>query len=282
MHISHSGDDLSTTLDQWRERGDTIAFVPTMGNLHAGHIKLLREARATGGRVVVSIFVNPTQFGVGEDYASYPRTRERDLEQLADAGADLVFLPEVAEIYPEKDRELADVDLGGLDRILCGANRPGHFQGVATVVSILFALVRPDVAIFGRKDFQQYRVIQRLVETFGLPIRLIAVETEREPDGLAMSSRNSYLDAEQRGQAACLSQVLAKICDRLRQGHKDYRAMEKYAIERLNNDGFSVDYVSIRDSDDLSEAGEKTTKLVALAAASLGTTRLIDNMEVEL
>jgi len=261
----------------------SIAFVPTMGNLHAGHIHLVELAKQHAECVVVSIFVNPLQFGPNEDLANYPRTQDADCAKLKAAGAQILFIPEVKEIYPDFD----GVSLGQTMRItsppianmLCGAARPGHFDGVATVVMKLFNMVRPQVAIFGKKDFQQLFIIRELVRQFNLPIRIIAGETVREDSGLAMSSRNGYLTPNQKSDASLLQQCLKNIVHHIQHGDTDFMGLSQSAADILNNQGWQVDYVSVRNALTLEPATTQDECLVVLAAAKLGNTRLIDNID---
>lgn len=267
----------------WRAAGQRIAFVPTMGNLHAGHIHLVDEAHRHADRVVASIFVNPLQFGPSEDFAAYPRTLAADQEKLAAAGCDLLFAPGEREMYPLGCEGLMTcVEVPGLSDILCGAFRPGHFRGVATVVSKLFHIVQPDVALFGEKDYQQLLVIRRMVRDLDMPVEIIGVATVREADGLALSSRNGYLSVDERRLAADLYAALQALAAQLREGRQDYAALEAAAVARLERAGFRPDYVSVRRAADLGlpQAGER--RLVVLAAARLGKTRLIDNLLIEL
>lgn len=266
----------------WRAAGQRIAFVPTMGNLHAGHIHLVDEAHRYADRVVASIFVNPLQFGPSEDFAAYPRTLAADQEKLAAAGCDLLFAPGEREMYPLGCEGLTCVEVPGLSDILCGAFRPGHFRGVATVVSKLFHIVQPDVALFGEKDYQQLLVIRRMVRDLDMPVEIIGVATVREADGLALSSRNGYLSADERRLAAGLYAALQALAAQLREGRQDYAALEAAAVARLEQAGFRPDYVSVRRAADLGlpQAGER--RLVVLVAARLGKTRLIDNLLIEL
>lgn len=266
----------------WRAAGQRIAFVPTMGNLHAGHIHLVDEAHRHADRVVASIFVNPLQFGPSEDFAAYPRTLAADQEKLAAAGCDLLFAPGEREMYPLGCEGLTCVEVPGLSDILCGAFRPGHFRGVATVVSKLFHIVQPDVALFGEKDYQQLLVIRRMVRDLDMPVEIIGVATVREADGLALSSRNGYLSADERRLAAGLYAALQALAAQVREGRQDYAALEAAAVARLERAGFRPDYVSVRRAADLGlpQAGER--RLVVLVAARLGKTRLIDNLLIEL
>jgi pantoate--beta-alanine ligase len=258
------------------------AFVPTMGNLHDGHLALVRKAKALGGPVVVSIFVNRLQFAPHEDFDTYPRTLQRDCELLQPAGCDIVFAPSEAELYPEPQgfkvqppAELAD--------ILEGHFRPGFFTGVCTVVLKLFNIVQPAVAVFGRKDYQQLMVLRRMVAQLGLPIRIEAGDTERAPDGLALSSRNGYLSAEQRAQAVALSRVLQDVREAVLAGGTDLAALEEQALQRLATLGWAPDYVTVRRRADLQPphvVAPEQEPLVIVAAARLGGTRLIDNLEI--
>ena len=254
------------------------ALVPTMGNLHAGHLALVELAKQHGQPVVASIFVNPLQFGANEDFERYPHTLDADCAKLAAAGCDLVFAPAVSAIYPKPQtftvqppRELADD--------LCGAFRPGHFSAVATIVLKLFNLVQPRVAVFGRKDFQQLHVVRELVQQFNLPIEIIAGETLREADGLAMSSRNGYLSPAERIQAIALYHQLQAISEAVVLGEQDYAKLTTQAKKHLKMAGWTVDYIEVRDAETLKAANPTTCHIVALGAAWLGHTRLIDNIE---
>lgn len=271
---------LRAAVGSWRARGERVALVPTMGNLHEGHLVLVREAGAIAERVVVSIFVNPLQFGPSEDFGSYPRTLEDDLEKLAGETTHLVFVPSVATMYPGGQGGHTRVEVPQLSDILCGAARPGHFVGVATVVIKLLNLVQADVAVFGEKDFQQLAVIRRMVADLCLPVEVCGVATVRESDGLAMSSRNAYLSAEERRRAPLLHRVLTHLREAACAGAPDYAALEQDAAEKLRRGGFVPDYVSIRRSTDLSRPQASDKDLVVLAAARLGRARLIDNLRI--
>jgi len=266
----------------WRRGGGRVALVPTMGNLHEGHLELVRRARLLADRVVVSIFVNPTQFGPGEDFAAYPRTLRADARRLRAAGADLLFVPTVPGMYPAGGQGSTVVSVPGLSRELCGRFRPGHFDGVASVVLRLFNIVDPEVAVFGEKDYQQLVLLRRMAADLHLPVRLVGVATVREADGLAMSSRNQYLDAEQRRAAPALFAVLRDCAARLRAGVRDHRALERRALGALRRAGFVPDYVAIRAAADLQSPGRGERRLRVLAAARLGRARLIDNIPVVL
>jgi pantoate--beta-alanine ligase len=263
----------------WREADETIALVPTMGALHEGHLSLVRLARSRCRRTVATLFVNPTQFGPNEDLSAYPRDEAADAGKLAEAGADLLFAPSVAEIYPQGFA--TQVTVSGLADHLCGPHRPGHFEGVATVVTKLLLQALPDVAVFGQKDWQQLQVIGRLARDLDIPAEILGGPTVREPDGLAMSSRNAYLSAEERRIAASLNRVLNQLA-RAVAGGEPARAAEEMALRTLLEAGFSsVDYVTVADAETLQpieRMGERPAR--AFAAARLGRTRLIDNVTV--
>ena len=274
MQVVHTAAELRAALT-----GQTgTAFVPTMGNLHAGHVSLVNLARQHGQPVVASIFVNPLQFGAGEDFERYPRTLDADCAQLAAAGCDLVFAPDVAELYPVP-QTFSVQPPDNLANDLCGAFRPGHFSGVATVVLKLFNLVQPRVAVFGKKDFQQLFVIRELVRQFNLPVEIVAGETLREPGGLAMSSRNGYLSEAEQIQAAQLQNQLAALVAAIQSGERDFEALCTTASRHLKMAGWRVDYVALRDTDTLQPPTSASSRLVVLGAAWLGSTRLIDNLD---
>lgn len=254
-----------------------VALVPTMGNLHQGHLDLVRIAREESGCVVTSIFVNRLQFGPHEDFDRYPRTLESDLAQLAPLGVDVVFAPGERELYPVPQEFFVEPPAIASD--LCGVFRPGHFRGVATVVLKLFNAVRPNVAVFGKKDYQQLFVIRSMVEQLNLPVRILAGETRREADGLAMSSRNQYLSPVERSRAAGLHRALSRVKDELEAGRRDVAVLESDARDRLDSEGFRVDYVAVRQCSNLQAPSGAGEPLVILAAAWLGATRLIDNLE---
>ena len=264
----------------WRDQGERIAFVPTMGNLHAGHLRLVRHAGSLADRVVASVFVNPTQFGPNEDYASYPRTLEADRQALMGADTDLLFAPPVEEVYAGDLEAATRVEVPGLSDILCGEFRPGFFSGIATVVTRLFNMVQPQVAVFGEKDFQQLVLIRRMVRDLCIPVEIAGVPTERESDGLAMSSRNSYLSAAERRQAPGLYRALCDVRDAVEAGARDYGRLERSAMDGLFAAGFRPDYVSIRTQADLTLPAAGTSALIVLAAATLGRARLIDNVKI--
>ncbi|HCC4684816.1 TPA: pantoate--beta-alanine ligase [Escherichia coli] len=265
-----------------RMEGKRVALVPTMGNLHDGHMKLVDEAKARADVVVVSIFVNPMQFDRPEDLARYPRTLQEDCEKLNKRKVDLVFAPSVKEIYPNGTETHTYVDVPGLSTMLEGASRPGHFRGVSTIVSKLFNLVRPDIACFGEKDFQQLALIRKMVADMGFDIEIVGVPIMRAKDGLALSSRNGYLTAEQRKIAPGLYKVLSSIADKLQAGERDLDEIITIAGQELNEKGFRADDIQIRDADTLLEVSETSKRAVILVAAWLGDARLIDNKMVEL
>ena len=261
----------------WKREGLRVGFVPTMGNLHAGHFSLIELARTRADRVVASVFVNPTQFGPGEDFERYPRTPQADADGLSGAGCDALWLPSVATMYPYGPEATVRISVPGVTEVLEGAHRPGHFDGVATVVARLFNQVQPDVAVFGRKDFQQLAVIRYLARDLAFPVELLAGETLREADGLAMSSRNQYLSAEERPVAATIQQTLQYMRAQLLKGNSRAQ-VERAARESLEAAGFVVDYAAIR-REDLTEPDDgEGGALVGLIAARLGRTRLIDNL----
>jgi len=282
MQTVHTIFHLRSTVDQWRDRRERIAFVPTMGNLHAGHLQLVERASRAADRVVVSIFVNPTQFGANEDLAAYPRTLNKDSLKLAENNVHLLFIPEVEEIYPYGSDNTVRIEVPGLSGILCGVSRPTHFSGVATVVAKLFNAVRPHVALFGEKDYQQLLVVRRLVADLCMPIEIIGVPTVREQDGLALSSRNHYLSPEERRQAPALYRTLQWIGERLTAGVRDYDSLVGQGITRLEESGLRPEYLAIRRAEDLAPPQVVDSQLRILGAAWLGKARLIDNLAVTL
>lgn len=280
MHVVHTVSDLHGVIQPWRKARETIALVPTMGNLHAGHISLVDKARELGECVAVSIFVNPLQFGPSEDFEKYPRTLEADTQLLKKAGVDVVFAPSAQDLYPGGYPPATTVSVAGaLTEILCAPFRPGHFTGVATVVNILFNVVAPDVAIFGEKDYQQLAVIRRMTTDLGLAIRVVGAPTLRDPDGLAMSSRNQYLSDEERKRAARLYATLQWVGQQLQAGRRDFAALSQEGQGRLVKAKFNPQYLDIRTAD-LDPPAESTRNFVVLTAAYLGTTRLIDNLGI--
>ena len=265
-----------------RQEGKRVALVPTMGNLHDGHMTLVEEAKTRADVVIVSIFVNPMQFDRAEDLANYPRTLQEDCEKLNKRKVDYVFAPAVAEIYPQGTESHTFVDVPGLSTMLEGASRPGHFRGVSTIVSKLFILIQPDIACFGEKDFQQLALLRKMVADMGYDIEIVGVPIIRAKDGLALSSRNGYLTADQRKIAPGLYKVLSSVADKLKAGERDQDEIITLAEQALNEKGFRADDIQIRDADTLLELTENSKRAVILMAAWLGKARLIDNQSVEL
>jgi pantoate--beta-alanine ligase len=278
MQTVQDAPSLRATIRGWRGKGQTVGFVPTMGNLHAGHQSLIKLARARTDRVVASIFVNPTQFGPTEDFERYPRTLVLDQAALADESCDLLFAPEVSTLYPFGPQHSVSLRVPQITETLEGAHRPGHFDGMATVVCKLFNLVQPDVAVFGQKDFQQLKVIERLVRDLSLPVKVMSAPILRSEHGLALSSRNQYLSAAERARAPVIYDTLLKMRELSAKGHP-WQALEQTAAARLVRAGFAPDYAVIRRVEDLAEPRDgEANGLIALIAARLGRTRLIDNL----
>ena len=271
--------ELRAIVHGWRMAGESIAFVPTMGNLHAGHASLIGAAHLHGRRVVASVFVNPLQFGPNEDFNAYPRTPEDDAALLTGQGVDVLFLPTVAEMYPLGSAGSTIVDVPELSGILCGAFRPGHFQGVATVVVKLLNLVQPDVGIFGEKDYQQLTIIRRSVEDLCLPVKIVGAPTVRTEDGLALSSRNRYLSEQERAIAPTVYRTLDHARRRLEGGDADIAGIERQGMETLRAAGFRPDYFEVRMANTLERPRGQDIDVVVLTAARLGRARLIDNLQ---
>jgi pantoate--beta-alanine ligase len=280
MEIITTRDELRELHESWCHDGEHVALVPTMGNLHAGHLSLVEIAGQHAERVVVSVFVNPTQFGDGEDFAEYPRTLKRDTQRLKKLDADVLFAPDVETVYPFGIDKATVISVPGLTRNFCGAFRPGHFDGVTSVVARLFALVQPDVAVFGQKDFQQQLVIRHMTVDLSLPIRIITAATVREEDGLAMSSRNQYLSESERAVAPKLHAALDAIGTELQNGKRNFDELEEAAWRELEAAGFVPDYVAVRRAENLEPPDRDCDEIVVLAAARLGKARLIDNVVV--
>lgn len=274
--------DLRKVLSAWRRAEDVIAFVPTMGNIHKGHLSLIDEAQKRADRIVSSIFVNPMQFDRPDDFGRYPRTLEEDRNQLQDAGVDLLFCPSAEAIYPRGDKNSSFVDVPGITDILCGTHRPGHFKGMATVVCKLFNLVQPELAVFGEKDYQQLLIVRRMVEDLNLPVEIVGAATAREASGLAMSSRNNYLSDDEREQAALIFRLLVETAKSIASGSRDYQGLEEKARQTLTDEGFVPDYYSILTMGNLSQPTEldEPANLVILVAAQFGKARLIDNLPI--
>ncbi len=282
MRTYSTNASLQAALRKARKSGHTIAFVPTMGNLHEGHLDLVRKARSRCDVVVVSIFVNPLQFGPGEDLDAYPRTLAADKEKLFAEGVNMLFAPAVDEIYPEGMARQTQVVVPDLSETLCGSSRPGHFNGVTTVVTKLFNIVQPDVAVFGEKDFQQLSIVRKMVTDLCMPIEIVGVRTVREEDGLAMSSRNGYLTPAQRRLAPLIHETLLSCREAIACGFDNFLQLESHARMKLLQAGFEPDYLAIRDARTLRAVTENTEEIAILAAARLGSTRLIDNVRLSL
>jgi pantoate--beta-alanine ligase len=274
--------ELQQYVQHWKDRALSIAFVPTMGNLHAGHMSLIEKGQSLCDRSICSIFVNPMQFGPNEDWDHYPRSLESDIEQLEAVGCDLVYLPTASELYPEGLDKISHVQVTDLTDHYEGAHRPGHFTGVATVVLKLFNIVKPDVSVFGKKDYQQYRVISKMVEDFNLDVQIIGQETTREASGLATSSRNQYLDRAQTEKAAMINQLLQRTAQQIEQGERNFEKLQQSAIDTLDGAGFKTDYFCICNPETLLPATADERDLVILVTAAIGPTRLLDNIEISL
>ena len=282
MQICRCFTDIRSTVSAWRQAGLGVVFVPTLGNLHDGHLQLVNLGKQHGERVVVSIFVNPLQFGKNEDYSLYPRTLDADIEKLASIGTDALFCPSDQEIYPNGVEYQTTVAVPTMTDILCGATRPGHFTGVTTIVSKLFNIVQPDKAVFGVKDFQQLAIVKRMVEDMCFPIEIIEAPVARADDGLALSSRNGYLNKAERTQAPLLQQTLSRARALILGGERNYALVEARAKVNLLEGGLRPDYFSVRCAKTLEPASMPDLELVILAAAYLGRTRLIDNVTLAL
>jgi pantoate--beta-alanine ligase len=281
METIETIDAVRSRIRDWRLSRLRIAFVPTMGNLHAGHMSLLEAAHQRGDRVVASIFVNPLQFGPSEDYTAYPRTLEDDEKLLEQARCDLLFAPSVGEMYPTGGDQRTLVMVRGLSDILDGEFRPGHFDGVATVVTKLFGIVAPDVAVFGEKDYQQLLVVRHMTLDLALPVQIVGAPTVRAEDGLALSSRNRYLDADERARAPAIYQALQHTAKALSDGSSDFASLERQGGEALERAGMKLDYFCIRNALDLAAPAAESKEFVILVAARVGRARLIDNMRAQ-
>jgi len=281
LQIQHTISGAREVIRQWLASGESVVLVPTMGNLHAGHMSLVDRARSLADRVVVSIFVNPLQFGPNEDFEAYPRTPEQDQDLLEGADVDLLFEPSVEEMYPDGKEGTAVVEVPGISDVLCGAHRNGHFVGVVTVVTKLFNIIQPTVAVFGEKDFQQLFIIRRMVEDLNSPVQIVSVPTRREDDGLAMSSRNRYLSPEQRSVAPGLYATLQQVAQQVQSDDDALEDIEDWGKRQLEELGFVPDYLSIRERHGLSTPSPSDSDLVVLVAARLGSVRLIDNLVID-
>jgi pantoate--beta-alanine ligase len=282
MRTYDSSSRLQSALRDFRRNGQTVAFVPTMGNLHDGHLDLVRKARQLCDIVVVSIFVNPLQFGPTEDFDAYPRTMAADKEKLFGEGVQVLYAPTIEDIYPEGMHAQTIVHVPELGETLCGSSRPGHFDGVTTVVSKLFNVVQPDIAVFGEKDFQQLSIVRKMVKDLCMTIRVVGVSTKRDEDGLAKSSRNGYLSLEQRRIAPVLHETLVSCREAIACGFDNFLQLESHARMKLLQAGFDPDYFAIRDALTLRSVTPDTEEIAILAAARLGATRLIDNVRLSL
>ncbi len=283
MKTVHTIAELREEVSKQKRAGNKVGFVPTMGNLHEGHISLVEKAKEVSDFVVISIFVNPLQFGAGEDLDSYPRTLADDQKKLEAVAADLLFAPSVTEMYPNGNAAMTSVSVPQeLTNTLCGASRLGHFDGVSTVVTKLFGMVQPDLAVFGEKDFQQLAVIRRMTSDLSLPVEIIGMPTVREDDGLAKSSRNGFLTAQERSKAVVINRLIKETIAKIEAGEKGFKELEAQGIEKLKQEGFQPDYFAIREQSTLRDATATDKKIVVLVAAKLGTPRLIDNMCCEL
>lgn len=282
MRVISEISDLREVRRTWQNSGKVIAFVPTMGNLHQGHLNLVREAKKHADIVVVSIFVNPMQFGPDEDLDAYPKTIENDKRLLEELSVEALFLPQASDIYARGLEQQTFVEVPGISYMICGASRPGHFRGVATIVCKLFNMVQPNLAFFGEKDFQQLQVIKAMVTDLSMNLKVIGVPTTREDDGLAMSSRNQYLIVEERKLAPTLYLKMQSMVKEIMDGRRDFNRLTEEYKTQLSELGFSPDYLEIRSQDTLLQPGHEDTHLVLLAAAFLGKTRLIDNIQIKL
>lgn len=282
MQLINEISDLREIRRTWQTHAKVIAFVPTMGNLHQGHLNLVREAKKKADIVVVSIFVNPMQFGPDEDLDAYPRTLESDSRLLEELGVDVLFMPKASDIYARGLEQQTFVEVPGLSYMICGASRPGHFRGVATIVCKLFNMVQPNLAFFGEKDFQQLQVIKAMVTDLSMNLDVFGVPTTREHDGLAMSSRNQYLKEDERKLAPTLYGVMQKIAVEIQNGRRDFTKLTQEYKLQLAGLGLNPDYLEIRNTETLLQPGHEDECLVLLAAAFLGKTRLIDNLQISL
>lgn len=282
MQVFHTVNGLREILRKHRNSGQKIGFVPTMGNLHDGHLALIKQAKQTNDIVVCSIFVNALQFGLNEDWDKYPRTYDSDYEKLDQEGCDYLFYPEDGEMYPNGLDTQSRVICPTMTDVLCGASRPGHFEGVTTVVSKLFNIVQPDEAIFGIKDYQQLAVIKRMTEDLCLPVKIISAPIHREADGLAMSSRNSYINEDERPKVKVLKQVLELIAEQIKAGNLEFTQLEMEAKKRIESEGFKADYVTISNSKTLEPAAVDDREITILGAMYTASARLIDNISINL
>ena len=282
MYQASSVAEIRQYAQHWKDNAQSIAFIPTMGNLHQGHLSLIEKGQSLCDRTICSIFVNPMQFGPNEDFNHYPRTLERDIEQLETIGCDLVYMPTASELYPNGLDQISQILVTDLTESYEAAHRPGHFTGVATIVLKLFNIVKPNISVFGKKDYQQYQVIRKMVRDLDLEVEIIGQETTREANGLATSSRNQYLTETDTSQAALIYKTLKTTAALILQGERRFNQLEEQAKVQLNQAGFDTDYFSIRNAETLKPASSKDRKLVILVTAGLGQTRLLDNIEIDL
>lgn len=282
MYQASSVAEIRQYAQHWKDNAQSIAFIPTMGNLHQGHLSLIEKGQSLCDRTICSIFVNPMQFGPNEDFNHYPRTLTRDIEQLEAIGCDLVYMPTASELYPNGLEHISQVLVTDLTDAYESAHRPGHFTGVATIVLKLFNIVKPNISVFGKKDYQQYQVIRKMVRDFDLEVDIIGQETTREANGLATSSRNQYLSEADKSRAGLIYQTLKTTAAEISQGARHFNNLEQRATEQLNKAGFDIDYFSICNAETLKPASPEDRKLVILVTARLGQTRLLDNIEIDL
>ncbi len=282
MDQANSVSELRQYVQHWKDHKQSIAFIPTMGNLHQGHLSLIQKGQSLCDKSICSIFVNPMQFGPNEDFNHYPRTLDRDIELLESVACDLVYMPTASELYPQGLENISQIIVTDLTETFEGAHRPGHFTGVATIVAKLFNIVKPDISVFGKKDYQQYCVIRKMTQDLNLNVEIIGQETAREPSGLATSSRNQYLDEAQKSQAALIYQTLQSAAHKIIKGENNFAIIEKMASDSLRQAGFDTDYFNVCNADTLKPATAEDRKLVILVTARLGDTRLLDNIEIDL
>ncbi len=282
MEQANSVSELKQYVQHWKDHNQSIAFIPTMGNLHQGHLSLIEKGQSLCDRSICSIFVNPMQFGPNEDFNHYPRTLDKDIELLESVNCDLVYMPTASELYPHGLENISQIFVTNLTETFEGAHRPGHFTGVATIVAKLFNIVKADISVFGKKDFQQYCVIKKMTQDLNMDIEIIGQETSREASGLAISSRNQYLSEAQKSQAALIYKTLQDASEKILNGDHNFDSIEKQAIDRLDQAGFDTDYLSVCNADNLKPATPQDRKLVILVTTRLGDTRLLDNIEIDL
>ena len=282
MDQANSVSELQQYVQHWKDHKQSIAFIPTMGNLHQGHLSLIEKGQSLCDRSICSIFVNPMQFGPNEDFNHYPRTLDQDIELLESIGCDLVYMPTASELYPQGLEKISQIIVTDLSEAYEGANRPGHFTGVATIVAKLFNIVKPDISVFGKKDYQQYCVIKKMTQDLNLDVEIIGQETSREPSGLATSSRNQYLNEEQESKAGLIYATLQEAANKILNGERNFDLIEKQATSKLQQAGFDTDYFNICNADTLKSATSEDRNLVILVTTRLGNTRLLDNIEIDL